>query len=188
MEVKMSRTSPKVTLREHLGTIDQNSVAGINNFKSLTRRLKKIFINSGYKHSAKVPHLIEQYIHMIFETQDYRCTHWLEVEIGELNGVWNRPGYNYNSWKRKEVMYEIDHVVPFNAGGKDRLDNFQFLSANANQFTKCSLVYEDLLKRVDLSDRLKDRIRAVLAKREQLFESQKWKDFIDTLEQIEGRK
>ena len=102
----MPRTSPKVTLREHLDTIDQNSVAGINNFKSLTRRLKKIFVNSGYKHSAKVPHLVEQYIHMIFETQDYRCTHWLEVESGELNGVWNRPGYNYNSWKRKELKFK----------------------------------------------------------------------------------
>jgi len=187
MEVKMSKTSSKVTLREHLDTIDQNSVAGINNFKSLTKRLKKVFVKSGYKYSAKVPHLIEQYVHMIFKTQKYRCTHWLEIEDGELNGVWNRPGYNYNSWKRKEVIYEIDHVIPSNAGGKDRLDNFQFLSANANQFTKCSLVYDDLLRRVDLSDRLKDRIRAVLVEREELFKSEEWKDFIDILEKVEGR-
>ena len=184
----MPRTQPKVTLREHLSTIDQNSVAGVNNFKSLTRRLKDHFIRSGYEKSSKLPHLIEKYIHMIFETQGYRCTHWLEVNDGELNGVWNRPGYNYNSWKREEVMYEIDHVVPYNAGGKDRLDNFQFLSANANQFTKCSLLYDDLLKTVDLSDRLKSRIKEVLTKRQELFKSEKWKEFIDTLEKVEGRR
>ena len=92
---------------------------------------------------------------MIFETQDYRCTHWLHVEEDELNGLWNRPGKDYNSWKTPYIKYEIDHVHPVNAGGTDRLDNFQFLSANANQFTKCSLTYDDLLKRVDLSDLLK---------------------------------
>ena len=86
------------------------------------------------------------------------------------------------------VKYEIDHVHPRNAGGIDRLDNFQFLSANANQFTKCSLTYDDLFKRLDLSDKLKIRIGSVLSKREQLFRSKKWEDFILKLEKIEGRK
>ena len=76
---------------------------------------------------------------------------------------------------------------PVNAGGSDRLDNFQFLSANANAFTKCSLTYEDLFKRVDLSDRLKNRIKSVLEKRAALFQSDVWKDFIQKLEEIEGR-
>lgn len=180
-------TENKVTLREHLDTIDQNSVANTNNFKSLTKRLKKHFINSGYPNSALIPDVIEEYIHMIFETQDYRCTHWLIVAEHELNGVWNRPGNRYNSWRTKQVNYEIDHVNPVNAGGKDRLDNFQFLSANANAFVKCSLTYSDLLRRRDLSVDLKDRIKHVLTKRQQLFQSQKWKDYVFMLEQIEGR-
>ena len=74
---------------------------------------------------------------------------------------------------------------PCNAGGKDDLKNFQFLSANANRFIKCSLVYEDLLRRVDLSDRLKDRIRNVLEKRKVLFKSEKWKKYIEKLENYE---
>ena len=178
----------KVTLREHLNVLDQNSKACNENYRSLTRRLRKKFVDCGYPKSSEKLGLILEYMHMIFETQGYRCTHWLEVRGDELNGVWNRPGKNYNSWKTSLVKYEIDHVHPVNAGGADRLDNFQFLSANANAFTKCSLTYDDLFKRLDLSDKLKVRIAGVLSKREQLFRSKKWDTFIDKLEKIEGRK
>ena len=178
----------KRTLREHLNQIDQNSCANNNNFRSLKRRLKQHFINAGYPNAANVPSLIEQYMHMIFETQGYRCTHWLETKDDELNGVWNRPGYNYNCWRTEQVFFEIDHVLPKNSNGLDRLDNLQFLSANANQFTKCSLRYDDLLKRVDLSDRLKNRIKEVLKNRQELFRSTKWEQFIEKLETIEGRR
>ena len=123
---------------------------------------------------------------MIFETQDYRCTHWLQTKEGELNGVWNRPRTGYCLWKKTKVHYEIDHVHPINAGGVDDLMNFQFLSANANQFVKCSLTYDDLLKRIDLSDILKDRIRDVLRRREELFASKKWSDFINKINKIDN--
>ena len=122
---------------------------------------------------------------MIFETQDYRCTHWIPVDKDELNGVWNRPFAGYVGWKTKEVLYEIDHVHPVNAGGRDSLRNFQFLSANANQFVKCSLTYRDLYRRVDLSDSLKSRISDVMTRRSQLFASSKWKDFMNDVEEAE---
>ena len=64
--------------------------------------------------------------------------------------------------------------------------NFQFLSANANQFVKCSLTYDDLLKRIDLSDILKDRIRDVLRRREELFASKKWANFINKINKIDN--
>lgn len=178
----------KVTLREHLDILDQNRKAGAENFGSLCRRLRKKFYDCGYPKAAMRTDLIGEYMHMIFETQDYRCTHWLEVSDDELNGLWNRPGKNWNSWKKSYIQYEIDHVHPVNAGGTDRLDNFQFLSPNANQFTKCSLTYNDLLKRLDLSDALKDRIKSVLQKREELFRSTKWEMFIEKLETLEGRR
>jgi hypothetical protein len=129
--------------------------------------------------------LIQEYVEMILETQDYRCTHWLEVSEGELNGVWNRPGQGFVNWKREDIIYEIDHVLPDNAGGQDNLENYQFLSSNANQFVKCSLTYEDLLKRIDLSDSLKDRIQQVLAKRKALFSSDKWEHYIKRLTEFE---
>ena len=177
----------KITLREHLNILDQNSTAEKKNIDSLVKRIRKKFCECGYHRASLNTALVLQYIHMIFNTQDYRCTHWIHVNQGELNGVWNRPGKDYNSWKSSIVKYEIDHVHPVNAGGSDRLDNFQFLSANANAFTKCSLTYEDLFKRVDLSDRLKNRIKSVLEKRAALFQSDVWKDFIQKLEEIEGR-
>tara|TARA_A100001515_G_scaffold75421_1_gene60008 strand:- start:1379 stop:1918 length:540 start_codon:yes stop_codon:yes gene_type:complete len=178
----------KVTLREHLDVLDQNSKASNENYRSLARRLKQKFVDCGYPRSSQNLGLILEYMHMIFETQGYRCTHWLEVKGDELNGVWNRPGKDYNSWKTPLVKYEIDHVHPRNAGGTDRLDNFQFLSANANQFTKCSLTYDDLFKRLDLSDKLKVRIAKVLSKREQLFRSEKWENFILKLQKFEDKK
>ena len=173
----------KMTLREHLEILDQNGKAepGQKAMTSLHRRVKKLFRQLGYTKAAKNDTLVTQYINMIFGTQDYRCTHWLPTTGDELNGVWNRPGAGYGMWKRDEVQYEIDHVHPVNAGGADHLENFQFLSGNANQFVKCSLTYDDLLKRVDLSGALKDRIRDVLKRREELFASAEWKNFIKSL-------
>jgi len=167
----------KVTLNEHLATLDQNSTVSDIEMKSLQRRVSQKFKECGYPAAAKNQDLVDEYINLIFKTQDYRCTHSLKVKEGELNGVWNRPAKGYRNWKTKEVKYEIDHVHPRNAGGIDDLKNFQFLSANANQFVKCSLTYDDLLKRVDLSGRLKRRIRTVLRRRSRLFASQKWASF-----------
>tara|TARA_R100001015_G_C4630558_1_gene192272 strand:- start:2702 stop:3280 length:579 start_codon:yes stop_codon:yes gene_type:complete len=182
---KPRKTEGKVTLREHLDTIDQNGKVSEKAIFSLITRLKKTFRQMGYTRLAKNQFLIRDYIDMIFETQDYRCTHWLEVKENELNGVWNRPGSGYSLWKREDVVYELDHVHPVNSDGTDGFENFQFLSANANQFVKCSLTYDDLLKRVDLSDRLKDRIRDVLRRRAELFASEKWNNWIDKVNNLE---
>ena len=121
--------------------------------------------------------------------QEFIGSHFGNIEIKEdqLNGVWNRPGSGYSLWKRADVVYELDHVFPVNAGGTDGFENFQFLSANANAFVKCSLTYDDLLKRVDLSRKLKTRIRKVLRRRKKLFKSEKWKNWIDKVNEMESR-
>lgn len=175
----------KVTLNEHLKTLDQNSQAGPEEIKSLLRNLKTKFRKWGRPELAKRDDLILRYIDLIFETQDYRCTHWLPVKKGQFNGVWNRPHAQYRGWKTKRVLYEVDHVHPINAGGRHNLENFQFLSANANQFVKCSLTYPDLLRRVDLSDALKDRIANVLDRRKALFRSKKWLTLKKEMEAVE---
>ena len=175
----------KVTLREHLGNVDQNSSASPAELDSLTRRMAKKFKDCGYVKASKNEALVREYIDLIFKTQGYRCTHWIPVKQGELNGVWNRPGRHYRNWRIKQILYEIDHVQPVNAGGGDSLTNFQFLSSNANQFVKCSLTYEDLMKRVDLSQKLKDRINIVLEKRSALFDSSQWSTFVKKLDDYE---
>ncbi len=190
----------KVTLNEHLQTVDQNSSADEQQISSLCNRIRMKMRDCGYtalwqtykargkanEHLRRESRaLIQEYVEMILETQDYRCTHWLKVGKNELNGVWNRPNPGYVGWKREDIIYEIDHVVPANAGGFDDLTNYQFLSSNANQFVKCSLTYEDLLRRIDLSDSLKDRIRDVLDRREKLFSSDKWGRFLKRLADFE---
>lgn len=172
----------KITLNQHLATLDQNSQVSEIEMDSLKRRVAKKFKECGYEKASRDSNLVNEYIDMIFKTQDYRCTHWIRVKEGQLNGVWNRPAKGYRNWKTKEVKYEIDHVHPRNAGGIDHIENFQFLSANANQFVKCSLTYDDLLRRVDLSGRLKRRIKTVLRRRARLFASKRWANFKATLE------
>tara|TARA_R110000824_G_scaffold13363_4_gene58250 strand:+ start:38 stop:580 length:543 start_codon:yes stop_codon:yes gene_type:complete len=178
----------KVTLNEHLERVNQNSRASQKEIDTMVKRMQQRFKACGYTKSSKNKSLIYEYIHMIFKAQGYRCTHWIRVKEGQLNGVWNRPGKSYNSWKIDHIIYEIDHVHPINAGGIDELMNYQFLSANANQFVKCSLTYEDLFKRVDLSRALKNRIKRVLTKREELFQSDKWKGFIARLDAVEAQE
>ena len=159
---KQRYTEGKVTLREHLDIIDQNGTVSEHAKLSLIRRLKQKFKDMGYTRLAKNQFLIRDYIDMIFETQDQRCTHWIEIKEDQLNGVWNRPGSGYSLWKRADVVYELDHVFPVNAGGTDGFENFQFLSANA-------------------------RIRKVLRRRKKLFKSEKWKDWIDKVNAMESR-
>ena len=187
MAKKERYTEGKVTLREHLDTIDQNGTVSEHAKRSLVRRLKQKFKDMGYIRLSKNQFLIEDYIDMIFETQDYRCTHWIETKEGQLNGVWNRPGSGYSLWKREDVVYELDHVFPVNAGGTDGFENFQFLSANANAFVKCSLTYDDLLKRVDLSLKLTNRIKRVLRRRKKLFKSERWTNWIQKVEAMEAQ-
>ena len=177
----------KVTLNEHLQMVDQNSQANADNIKSLTKRMKQKFKDCGYPVAAKDDSLVLEYIHMIFKTQDYRCTHWIPIKEGELNGVWNRPGPGYRNWKIDSVLYEIDHVLPVNADGEEDLENYQFLSANANQFIKCSLTVEDLLRRVDLSGVLKRRIIRVMKRRKKLFASKKWEKFMKRMNECDPR-
>ena len=174
-----------ITLREHLAKIDQNSEATPETIERMVINLKKKFKKCGYPKAAKNTELLKEYIALIFSTQDNRCTHWLPVKKGQINGVWNRPGRSYCCWKTDRVIYEIDHVNPTNAGGKDELTNYQFLSSNANQFTKCSLPYDLLLTRIDLSSALKLRIKEVLRRREALFKSDKWTAFLKKLDNWE---
>ena len=42
------------------------------------------------------------------------------------------------------------------------------------------------MKRIDLSDILKDRIRDVLRRREELFASKKWTDFMNKINKIDN--
>ena len=167
----------KVPLKEHLQTIDQNAMANMGDVNALIPKVKTFFKKCGYHKAAENNELVQEYIIMIFHTQDCRCSHWVEAQDGELNGVWNNPGTEYRLWKTNRINYEIDHVEPLNTGGSNDLENLQFLSPNANRFIKNSMTYEDLLRRVDLSDRFKFRIKQVLAKRNELFESDKWKNF-----------
>jgi len=174
------------TISEHLKTIDQNGKATEREIRMLVKRVRNKFRYNGLMKSAENDSLIYEYIHMIFSTQDYRCSFWLHVEEDEINGIWNGP--QKSGWATESILYEIDHVNPVNAGGSDSLTNFQFLSANANQFTKCSLPMSLIFKRRDLSIELKNRLRNVLEKREELFNSEIWKDYTDRVKSYEKQK
>ena len=173
----------KTTLNEHLENLNQNSRAGNKEISSLRKRIGEKFALCGYKEASTDVNLVNEYIEMIFKTQTNRCTFWLRVGKGQLNGLWNAPYRDYIGWKSKIIWYEVDHVNPVNNGGIDHLENYQFLSANANRFTKCSLTIDDLLRRVDLSDRLKRRISAVMKRRKKLFKSEEWKTFMKKMEE-----
>ena len=182
----------KRTITEHLKQINQNARANTMNFDSLVKRLSnsgsektgRLFMKAGYPICGDKPEIIKEYVHMIFETQDYHCSMYVPTTGDQIGSHWHRPGYG---WRRHVLMFEIDHVEPVNNGGKDRLDNLQFLSPNANQFLKTSLTPDMFLRCVHISDATKNRFRQVLQNRQRLFESQRWKDFIHKCEAIEGR-
>ena len=173
----------RYTITEHLKTINQNGKASVREIGMLVNRVRNKFRENNYHKTANNDKLIYEYIHMIFETQNYRCSFWLEAGKDEINGVWNSP--KRSGWVSQNIYYEIDHVNPVNAGGSNSLKNFQFLSQNANHFTKCSLTMDQVLRRVDLSDKLKNRLREVMEKREQLFNSDKWNDYIERINSYE---
>tara|TARA_B100000214_G_scaffold335018_1_gene278046 strand:- start:84 stop:623 length:540 start_codon:yes stop_codon:yes gene_type:complete len=177
-------TKKRITeIKKHLDNIDQNEKVS-NEYieKYLLPRVRDRFKSCGYPKSSKNKNFVLEYIDMIFETQDYRCTHWIRSDKGEINGVWNRPGHGWqNSW----IIYEVDHILPVSAGGKDRLENFQFISSNANQMTKCSMPYKLFLKRNDISEKAKNRVHSVLKRKCNLYVSEKWKNYIKKLNDYE---
>ena len=59
------RYPSKMTLREHLDGLDQNSRAGSEELLSLHKRVKKKFKELGYVNTAKNDTLITKYIRMI---------------------------------------------------------------------------------------------------------------------------
>ena len=177
----------KATIAEHLGRIDQNARARKIEVMNLIPKVKRFFISCGFPKAAEDATLVKHFIKLIFQTQDGRCGLWIETKGDEINGVWNNPGTKYKHWHSDWINYEVDHVLPANAGGGDNLKNVQFLSPNANRFIKCSMTNEQMLRRIDLSDRLKDRIKEEQKKREELFNSVYWKDFIELVEQIDKK-
>ena len=178
----------KTTIAEHLSRIDQNGTVTEYEIRKLVPKVRDFFIACDLVKCSRDFRLMKYFIKLIFETQGNRCGLWLQTREGEINSVWNNPGNEYNHWHSNWISYEVDHVEPVNAGGGECLTNAQFLSPNANRFIKCSLTNDQLLRRIDLSDRLKDRIREVQKKRQELFNSQTWHDFIDLVDEIENTK
>tara|TARA_R110002126_G_C10235347_1_gene480484 strand:+ start:51 stop:629 length:579 start_codon:yes stop_codon:yes gene_type:complete len=175
----------KATIAEHLGRIDQNARARKIELMNLMPKVKRFFVSCGYPKSAQNETIIKNFIKLIFQAQDGRCGLWIQTKNDEINGVWNNPGTSYKHWHSDWINYEVDHVVPVNSDGEDNLQNVQFLSPNANRFIKCSMTNEQLLRRIDLSDRLKERIREVQEKRASLFASIFWRDLIDLIAETE---
>ena len=174
------------TLTEHLSQLDTNKRAGHKEFVALSKKVKYYFYLNGYKKSENNPALVLEYIKMIFETQDFRCTHDLPISGNQVSATWNAPGKNFNNWRTADVVYEIDHTVPVNSGGDNSLENLQFLSGNANRFKKCSMTYDYYLRRIDITKAEKQRIVSVLKRKDKLFNSQKWLDFKKKLEEYEN--
>ena len=77
----------KVKLKEHIDRLDQNKKAAIREINILLPKMKNKFRDSGWIKSAENDELVYEYIKMIFETQDFRCTHWLETKGDEINGM-----------------------------------------------------------------------------------------------------
>ena len=177
----------KTTIGEHLRRIDQNSPVKKMELNNLIPKVKRFFIACGYPVSAQDSDVVNRFIKLIFKTQGNRCGHYLQTSGDQINGVWNNPGTKYKHWHSNWINYEIDHVRPINCGGEDSLENAQFLSPNANRFVKCSMTNEQLLRRVDLSVSLKERIINVQKRRAELFESDTWKNFINLLNEIDKK-
>ena len=182
----------KRTITEHLKQINQNAKANSDNIDSLVYRLSnkgnerygRYFKKAGYPICGGRADIIKEFVEMIFETQDNHCSMYVPTKEGQIGTHWHRPG---KAWYQDQLKYEIDHVEPTNAGGKDSLENIQFLSPNANQFLKNSLTCDLFFRCVHISDVTKQRFKQVLENRKKLFKSKKWKDFIHKCEKIEGR-
>ena len=69
----------KYTISEHLKTIDQNAKVTAKEVNMLISRIRNKFRRNGLVKSADNDKLIREYIDMIFNTQDRRCSFWLPL-------------------------------------------------------------------------------------------------------------
>jgi hypothetical protein len=186
--------SDKRTLSDHLTQILPNRDANVGNCEatrladSVCIHLKHYFPILAKKSNPQSKKLREKFVRLILSTQDNKDFIYYKPSNDDTpNQSWNRPSAGYRQWRISYLMYEWDHVIPLNNLNKDgnccrdvhALENLALMSGNCNQFVKCSLSIEMMLKilRGKNDNVLIDRITKVLDNRNKLFSSVEWANF-----------
>ena len=164
------------TLRAHREALAQNPAAYIADLprvrETAVYHLKKCgFVRATRARCASV---VDQFLDAIFETQARLPFFYVD---NPLPYCWNAP----KDWDKTYIRYEWGHLSSRNQNvGAHDVENICLQSARCYQHIQMSMDIDEVLAWLDGS-RIAERVRFVLERRRQLFESSDWRDLLREL-------
>lgn len=167
------------TLRAHREALARNPEAYTADIGRVANTLVPHLKRSGYPRATarRTGSLPRDIVAVIFEAQENRP--FFHVD-GPLPFCWNRP----SDWDKPFIRYEWGHLHSRNQAesASTQLTDLCLQSARCNQHIQTSMDIEEVLEWLRGS-RLEERVRAVLARREEAFRSHRWVSLMSRLRQ-----
>ncbi len=160
-----------ITIMEHRTRLKNNP----NSFEEHYNKARENFARyiQGYPKKVKL-----QFADLVFQAQG-RKPLFLWSSVDELPWAWNAPTRlrtkegPIHTWNDIDyIRYEIGHMNPRNAGGKNEPENLCFMSGRCNQHVQASLPMEVVLRDLFSDNKeVLDRVESL----KQLHNSEEWK-------------
>lgn len=167
------------TLRRHREALAANPHAFTTDIPRAARTLISHIKDCGFPRATprRCGHLATEIVEMIFESQERQP--FFHVE-GPLPFCWNRP----QDWDKPFIRYEWGHLHSRNQSvGPAMLTDLCLQSARCNQHIQTSMDIEEVVEWLRGSP-VEERVRRVLARREELFRGERWRAMIEQLNQF----
>ena len=169
------------TLLEHRKDLKANPQSYSTDIKRCYSTVVKHLKDAGYKRITlkRAPDTIKQFVDLIFSAQDVKPYFHIDSDMG-LPFCWNAP--SNGGWDIDYIKYEWGHLKSRNQHGEDahNVENLCLQSARCNQHIQSSMNVDELK---DYGGKLEEVINKNSLSRAQLFESTKWKNLLEKLDE-----
>ncbi|MDZ7869096.1 MAG: hypothetical protein U5L02_07840 [Rheinheimera sp.] len=169
------------SLQEHRESIKNNSNAYLYDIPRCYETAVKHIKDAGYTKITlkRAPDIVKNFVDYIFESQNERPFFHIESTCG-LPFCWNSP-YK-GGWDIDYIKYEWGHLNSKNQNGDaaDCIQNICLQSSRCNQHIQSSMNVIELL---EYGGKLAEVINTNIHSRELLFQSRKWFELLDRLEE-----
>ncbi len=169
-----SGTTQAGTLKAHREALARNPAAYTADLPRIRLTAVHHLKKCGFRRVTHVrcSSLVDRFVDAIFDTQDRLP--FFHVD-NPLPYCWNAP----KDWAHNYIRYEWGHLFSRNQNeGAHDIENICLQSARCNQHVQTSMDIDEVLRWLGGSC-VAERVRRVLARRQELFGTDKWSELLD---------
>jgi len=171
-----NQNSEARTLRAHREELSRNPAAYTADLGRVRETAVHHLKRSGFLRVtlSRCAPLVDRFVEAVFDTQDRRPFFHID---NALPYCWNSP----KDWDKNYIRYEWGHLHSRNQNeGAHHVENLCLQSARCNQHIQTSMDIGEVVVWLEGS-RVADRVRAVLDRRQRLFNGDGWRELLDEL-------